>query len=32
MLTSARLLKVITVAVYLSAVVVAYLDLFIWRP
>lgn len=32
MITRDRLLTVLTTAVYLAALVVAYLDLFIWRP
>lgn len=32
MLNYDRLLKVITAAVYLAALVVAYMDLFVWRP
>jgi hypothetical protein len=32
MLTPDRLLKVLTAAVYVAALVVMYMDLFIWRP
>lgn len=32
MLKRDRLLTALTTAVYLAALVVAYLDLFIWRP
>lgn len=32
MLNSERVLKVATAVVYVAALVVAYMDLFIWRP
>ena len=32
MLTRDRLLTALTAAVYLAALVVMYMDLFIWRP
>ena len=32
MLNPDRLLKALTAAVYIAALVVAYMDLFIWRP
>jgi hypothetical protein len=32
MITPNRILKIVTVLTYAAALVVAYMDLFIWRP
>jgi hypothetical protein len=32
MLTSERVLTALTAAVYVAALVAAYMDLFVWRP
>lgn len=32
MITRDRLLTALTTAVYVAALVVAYMDLFVWRP
>jgi len=32
MLNNERVLKALTTAVYVAALVVAYMDLFVWRP
>lgn len=32
MLTSKRIIKVINAAVYAAALVIIYMDLFVWRP
>ena len=32
MITSDRIIKVINAAVYAAALIVIYMDLFVWRP